>query len=214
MKRRLVLVAEDDADTVEAYGLLFRSRGHDVEVAGDGPAVLFKALELRPDAIVLDLGLPLMDGLEVLRRLRARSAARIPVLVLTGHALPEAAAAALNEGADDVLTKPCEPQELCARLEGLLDAFASRTSAEEPPAKGGPSSGSIRVPRPRYSRRVTGVSAGAGCAASPAILLWETAQAAAARAAGLRRRALQAQLRAQAIRAGVRLRWRATLVSE
>lgn len=156
MKRRLVLVADDDADTVEAYGLLFRSRGHDVEAAGDGPAVLFKALELRPDVIVLDLGLPLMDGLEVLRRLRAKASARVPVLVLTGHALPEAAAAALHDGADDVMTKPCEPQELCARVEGLLEAFASR---EEPPAPDGPLSGRIRSPRPRYSRRARPLSA-------------------------------------------------------
>jgi DNA-binding response OmpR family regulator len=149
MTTRLVLVADDDEDTVAAYDVLFRSRGFATEFASDGPAVLYRALELRPHLIVLDLGLPLMDGLEVLRRLRAQGIPRIPVLILTGHASAEIAAAARREGADDVMTKPCEPLELCARVEMLLQMAAAPTSAEQPGSGNEPDSGKIRIPRPR-----------------------------------------------------------------
>ena len=204
MKPRLLLVADDDPDTVEAYGVLFRSRGHAVEAAADGPGAIFKALELRPDAVVLDLGLPLMDGLEVLRRLRAPGMPRIPVLVLTGHASVDAAARARHDGADDVMIKPCEPLELCARVELLLqmDRSAEQASGEEEPR-----SGRIRLPRPRYrSRRVL-----EPVIESPVLLddeIYRTAAAMCRRASTLRRQATFLTARSRDIQNRVAVPWR------
>jgi DNA-binding response OmpR family regulator len=210
MKPPLLLLADDDEDSIEAYSLFFRSRGYDVESAPDGPAALFKALALQPDLILLDVGLPLMHGLEVLRRLRADGVPRIPVMILTGHALPEVASAARRDGADDIMIKPCEPAELCARVEMLLQgAFPS---AEEPREEDDPDSGRILFPRPRYRSRA-GTMAAALPAAWPCPLRTEELVQAAAvltsRAYALCRQAALLHARARDIRAGVEMpgRW-------
>jgi DNA-binding response OmpR family regulator len=213
MTTKLVLVADDDEDTVSAYEMLFRSRGYAMEAASDGPATLYRALELRPDLIVLDLGLPLMDGLEVLRRLRAAGIPRIPVLILTGRAHPEAAAAARREGADDVMTKPCEPLELCARVEMLLQMAAAPTAAEQPPDADDPGSGRIRITRPRYERRLAQPlppeePVGEWPAADLTPHLWRTAMELSRRASVLRWQAAELQARARDIRAQMGLPWR------
>jgi DNA-binding response OmpR family regulator len=120
-----MLVVEDDPDLALALRLLFTQAGHAVRQARDGRAGLRDAYAERPDLVVLDVGLPEMDGWQVLERLRDIS--DVPVLLLTGHALEAEKVRGLRAGADDYLTKPFANAELLARVEALLRR--SRTSA-------------------------------------------------------------------------------------
>jgi DNA-binding response OmpR family regulator len=113
-----VLVVEDDADIA---GVLRRSlgmEGYEVRIAGDGVEALAQASVFSPDAVVLDLGLPRLDGVEVCRRLREEG--DVPILVLTARDALEARVEGLDSGADDYLVKPFEREELLARLRALL----------------------------------------------------------------------------------------------
>jgi two-component system, OmpR family, response regulator MprA len=122
-----VLVVEDD---VEIGGALRRSlalEGYDVELAGDGVAALEEADVFEPDAVVLDLGLPRLDGVEVCRRLRARG--DVPILMLTARDAVDSRVAGLDSGADDYLVKPFERTELLARVRALLRRRPPRGAA-------------------------------------------------------------------------------------
>ena len=122
-----VLVVEDDA---EIAGVLRRSlarEGYDVRLAADGVTALEESGAFEPDAVVLDLGLPRLDGVEVCRRLR--SASDVPILVLTARDALESRVEGLDSGADDYLVKPFERQELLARLRALLRRRPPRGSA-------------------------------------------------------------------------------------
>lgn len=120
MKTR-VLVIEDSASVRRLIEVCLRVLDVDVVAVEDGVKGLAEAQANRPDIVVLDIGLPGMDGWEVLRRLRADITLQpIKVLVLTAHAQPEVAAQADEVGADDFMTKPFRPQELRERLESLL----------------------------------------------------------------------------------------------
>lgn len=113
-----VLVVEDDPAIVRTLTINLRARGYDVEAVGDGRSGLQVADERPPDLVLLDLGLPDLDGVEVLRRLRAGS--RVPVLVLTARHESDDKVEALDEGADDFVTKPFDMNELLARVRALL----------------------------------------------------------------------------------------------
>jgi CheY-like chemotaxis protein len=116
-----VLVVEDSVSVRRLIEVCLRVL--DVELVGaeDGIRGLDMAREILPDAIVLDIGLPGMDGWEVLRHLRADEETRlIKVLVLTAHAQPEVAEQAAQGGADDFMTKPFRPMDLRERIEKLL----------------------------------------------------------------------------------------------
>jgi DNA-binding response OmpR family regulator len=122
-----VLVVEDDADIA---GVLRRSldrEGYEVRVAGDGEAALSESGVFEPDAVVLDLGLPLMDGVEVCRRLREDG--DVPILMLTARDAVDARVEGLDSGADDYLVKPFEREELLARVRALLRRRPPRGSA-------------------------------------------------------------------------------------
>jgi two-component system, OmpR family, response regulator MprA len=122
-----VLVVEDDA---EIAGVLRRSlgmEGYDVRVEGDGEAALETSWVYEPDAVVLDLGLPKLDGVEVCRRLRADG--DVPILVLTARDGLDARVQGLDSGADDYLVKPFERDELLARLRALLRRRPPRGTA-------------------------------------------------------------------------------------
>ncbi len=116
-----VLVIEDSASVRRLIEVCLRVLPVEVFSAEDGVTGLDTARELLPDVVVLDIGLPGMDGWEVLRHLRAAvDTQAIKVLVLTAHAQPEVAQQADEVGADDFMTKPFRPGELRERLEKLL----------------------------------------------------------------------------------------------
>jgi two-component system response regulator MprA len=122
-----ILVVEDDAALVRILRKSIESSGHTVETAGDGVAGLEAARAGRFDAIVLDLMLPKMDGVEVCRRIRA-DGHRTPILMLTARSAVADRIAGLDAGADDYLPKPFALGELAARLRAL--ARRGRTGGE------------------------------------------------------------------------------------
>jgi two-component system, OmpR family, response regulator MprA len=122
-----VLVVEDDEDIAQALQRSLRLEGYEVRVATDGEAALESAGAFQPDLVILDLGLPRLDGMEVARRLRARD--DVPILVLTARDALESRVEGLDAGADDYLVKPFERQELLARLRALLRRRPPRGSA-------------------------------------------------------------------------------------
>ncbi|MEV6678973.1 response regulator [Streptomyces erythrochromogenes] len=109
-----VLVVEDDPQLVRALKINLQARKFEVEEAGDGGSALRIAAARKPDVIVLDLGLPDMDGVDVIKNIRGWS--RVPILVLSARHTSEDKIRALDAGADDYVTKPFSMDELLARL--------------------------------------------------------------------------------------------------
>ncbi|MEA2419702.1 MAG: two-component system, OmpR family, response regulator MprA [Thermoleophilaceae bacterium] len=125
--RPRVLVVEDDTDIAGVLRRSLDKEGYDVRVALDGEAAIDEAGVFEPDAVVLDLGLPRLDGVEVCRRLRDEG--DVPILILTARDALEARVEGLDSGADDYLVKPFERDELLARLRALLRRRPPRGSA-------------------------------------------------------------------------------------
>jgi DNA-binding response OmpR family regulator len=113
-----VLVVEDDDAIAQVLQRSLRMEGYEVRLAGDGVSALEQAHAFLPDLVILDLGLPRMDGIEVAKNLRNDD--DVPILVLTARDAVESRVAGLDSGADDYLVKPFERQELLARLRALL----------------------------------------------------------------------------------------------
>jgi two-component system OmpR family response regulator len=114
-----VLVVDDEPALTELLSMALRYEGWEVRSASDGRSAVRTAREFGPDVVVLDVMLPDIDGLEVLRRLRDHSAA-VPVLFLTARDAIEDRIAGLTAGGDDYVTKPFSLEEVVARLRGLL----------------------------------------------------------------------------------------------
>jgi two-component system OmpR family response regulator len=114
-----VLVVDDEASLAEVLASVLRFEGWEVRTAGDGADAIRIARELRPDAVLLDVMLPDMGGLEVLRRLRADHPS-VCVLFLTARDAVEDRIAGITAGGDDYVTKPFSLEEVLARLRGLL----------------------------------------------------------------------------------------------
>jgi len=114
-----LLVVEDDAHVRQAVARALRFEGYDVHTAVDGNEALVRAIELEPDAILLDVLMPGTDGLAVCRRLRERGD-QTPILMLTARHEVNDRVAGLDAGADDYLVKPFALDELLARLRALL----------------------------------------------------------------------------------------------
>lgn len=121
-----VLVVDDDAALARALAINLKARHVEVETAGDGATALRRAASWLPDVVVLDLGLPDMDGVEVVEGLRGWSA--VPIIVLSARDAQSAKVDALDAGADDYVTKPFGMDELLARIRAAL-----RRAAPEPP---------------------------------------------------------------------------------
>jgi DNA-binding response OmpR family regulator len=114
-----VLVVEDDEEIAQVLQRSLRMEGYEVKLAGDGVRGLEEAHAFLPDLIVLDLGLPRLDGVDVAKRLR-EDGDEVPILMLTARDALESRVEGLDVGADDYLVKPFERQELLARMRALL----------------------------------------------------------------------------------------------
>lgn len=116
-----ILVVDDDPDIARFVEVNLRSAGYDVAVASDGEQALEKAMELRPDLILLDVMMPRIDGFEVAQRLRRNpQTANTSIIMLTAKALSTDKVLGLTAGADDYIIKPFDPIELLARVKGTL----------------------------------------------------------------------------------------------
>jgi len=113
-----VLVVEDDEDIAEVLVRSLRMEGYEARASADGEAALRDAAAFAPDLVVLDLGLPRIDGVDVARELRDDG--DVPILILTARDAVESRVEGLDAGADDYLVKPFDRQELLARLRALL----------------------------------------------------------------------------------------------
>jgi len=122
-----VLVVEDDRDIADVLRRSLGMEGYDVRLAGDGEEALAESAVFEPDAVVLDLGLPKLDGIDVCRRLRGEG--DVPILMLTARDGVDDRVEGLDSGADDYLVKPFERVELLARLRALLRRRPPRGSA-------------------------------------------------------------------------------------
>lgn len=123
-----VLVVEDDWEIASALALELAHAGYDPSLVGDGPAALLAVDDPDLDLVVLDLGLPTLDGIEVCRRIRAASF--IPILVLTARGSVEDRVAGLDAGADDYLAKPFSLEEVMARVRSTLRRARMRDEGE------------------------------------------------------------------------------------
>lgn len=121
-----VLLVDDYPDAREMYGEYLEYSGYDVVQAANGIEALQRALDDKPDIILMDLSLPVMDGWEATRRLKADArTAGIPVVALTGHALAGISEGAKRAGCDAFVTKPCLPEDLVIEIKRVLDSSAS-----------------------------------------------------------------------------------------
>lgn len=120
---RPILIADDEPLLTEILEFRLRAKGYETVIAHDGREALARFEELNPAAVVLDAMMPVHDGMEVLRRIRAReTAGDVPVIILSARRNEEDIVRALEMGASDYMVKPFLPEELLVRLKRLLDA--------------------------------------------------------------------------------------------
>jgi two-component system KDP operon response regulator KdpE len=139
-----ILLVDDEVAIQRTVGPLLRARGYDVEIAGTGTEAFQIVADRSPDLIVLDLGLPDVQGTEVCRRIRTTS--KIPIVVLSARGSETDKVNALDLGADDYVTKPFGPEELLARIRVAL----RRVLSERPEAAGHLRIGNLTID---YDRR-------------------------------------------------------------
>jgi CheY-like chemotaxis protein len=124
--RPRVLLVDDYSDAREMYGEYLEYSGYDVIEAANGIEALQRAVDDKPDIILMDLSLPVMDGWEATRRLKAdERTAGIPVVALTGHALAGISDGAREAGCDSFVTKPCLPEDLVLEIKRVLKSVPS-----------------------------------------------------------------------------------------
>jgi len=134
-----VLVVDDEATIVEIVARYLERAGYETYQAADGPEALRLAELHRPDLVVLDLMLPGLDGIEVMRRLQERPGPRTAVILLTARGEESDRLIGLRRGADDYVVKPFSPAELVARVEAVMRRVSPREGeVEEPPIVHGP----------------------------------------------------------------------------
>jgi DNA-binding response OmpR family regulator len=128
MRDVLVLVVEDEPDLRKLLVLILQRAGHTVVDVADGPAGVRAVHDVRPDLVLLDVGLPGLDGWQVLERVRGIS--DVPVIMLTAHVTETEKVRGLNYGADDYITKPFGRTELLARINAVLRRYPSPPAGE------------------------------------------------------------------------------------
>lgn len=120
-----ILIADDEPLLVEILEFRLRSKGYETVIAHDGREALMRFAEMPPAAVVLDAMMPVHDGMEVLRQIRAsETAGNVPVIILSARRNEEDIVRALEMGANDYIVKPFLPEELLVRLKRLLDGRA------------------------------------------------------------------------------------------
>lgn len=149
-----ILVTDDDRALRDALRRTLVLAGYDVVVASDGQECLDALEQARPDAMVLDVGLPQVDGLEVTRRIRA-AGDRVPILMLTARDHVDDRIAGLDAGADDYLVKPFDIGELKARVRALLRRGAD-PSAPDAAGHADPTFAELRLDTARHGAVVDG----------------------------------------------------------
>ncbi|MBN1587507.1 MAG: response regulator [Candidatus Omnitrophica bacterium] len=118
---KLALVIDDEEDIREIIGVVMEEMGFRCETAHNGQVGLEKALSLRPSLVLVDWNLPLMSGVDIIRKLRANpETAKIPTLILTGEVRPDSIKEALDAGAWGHIAKPFEPDDLIRAVEAIL----------------------------------------------------------------------------------------------
>jgi len=130
-ERLEVLVVDDEASVVEVVTLYLKREGYTVRQAHDGEAALAALNESTPALVVLDLMLPQIDGLEIMKRLRGHPAPNVPVIMLTARSQETDRIYGLEMGADDYVTKPFSPAELVARVKAVLRRTKDSGATEE-----------------------------------------------------------------------------------
>ncbi|GIJ10510.1 response regulator [Micromonospora andamanensis] len=128
-----ILVVDDEPQILRALRINLRARGYEVDVAATGTAALKAAGSHPPDLVVLDLGLPDLDGVDVIRGLRGWTT--VPIIVLSGRAGSNDKVTALDAGADDYVTKPFGVDELLARIRAVTRRHTSAADAASPTAQ-------------------------------------------------------------------------------
>lgn len=127
-----VLVVDDEASLTDLLQMALRYEGWEIKTAADGSSAIATARDFRPDAVVLDIMLPDIDGLQVLQRMRA-DGNDVPVLFLTAKDSLDDRIAGLTAGGDDYVTKPFSLEEVVARLRGLIRRSTLTANATESP---------------------------------------------------------------------------------
>jgi two-component system, OmpR family, response regulator ResD len=118
--RGSILVVDDEPTIAEVVARYLVRAGYETSTAGDGPSAVASATANRPDLVVLDIRLPGIDGLEVMRRLHENAEERVPVILLTAKGEESDRVVGLGQGADDYVVKPFSPVELVARVDAVL----------------------------------------------------------------------------------------------
>lgn len=121
MSGRKILIIDDDVTALDIVDYLFEDRGFHVVRRADGKSALDSVTDVNPEIILVDLMMPLMNGQECVRRLRSMGY-QVPIVAFTAIDDPEIHADAISAGCDMVLTKPCRPNALLAKIEELLDS--------------------------------------------------------------------------------------------
>jgi CheY-like chemotaxis protein len=132
-----VLLVDDYADARDMYSEFLRFSGFEVIEAGNGLEAIQRAVDDAPDIVLMDMSLPVMDGWEATRRLKAdKRTAGIPVVAITGHAINSMFEGARRAGCDSFIAKPCLPEDLVKEINTVLAARAPRLprTASRPPA--------------------------------------------------------------------------------
>jgi two-component system, OmpR family, response regulator ResD len=130
--RGSILVVDDEPTIAEVVARYLARAGYETRTAADGPSAVAAAIARRPDLVVLDIMLPGLDGLEVMRRLHEDGEPRVPVILLTAKGEEADRLVGLRQGADDYVVKPFSPLELVARVDSVLRRADGAPVCHEP----------------------------------------------------------------------------------
>ena len=144
-KRCQVLLVDDARDSREMYAFFLRTAGYAVHEATDGAHAVAMALEIRPDVVVMDLTLPLLDGFAAIERLAEHpETAEIPVVVLSAHTFPDDERRAREAGAAAFLAKPCHPDVLASEVRRVSERCDDAMAAVFPRSPAAPQAPAAR----------------------------------------------------------------------